>query len=54
MTKKKGKVAARKTPSTTSEATAPAKPQEWGYEEMLTELEAIVSDAELRLESEDI
>ncbi|MDA3132032.1 hypothetical protein [Atlantibacter subterraneus] len=29
------------------------KRQEWGYEEMLTELEAIVSDAEQRLEQEE-
>jgi len=30
------------------------KPHQSGYEEMLTELEAIVSDAEQRLEHEEL
>lgn len=34
-------------------AQTPPAPRAFGYEEMLTELEAIVSDAEVRLAEED-
>lgn len=50
MKKHKGKA---KQPAAPKEQEATQR-QEWGYEEMLTELEAIVSDAEQRLEQEEL
>lgn len=54
MTQKKRKPHQSDSPVKTDAVTAPAAPQKWGYEEMLTELEAIVSDAEQRFEHEEL
>lgn len=44
----------KKVPTVKSEVVqTPPAPRAFGYEEMLTELEAIVSDAEVRLAEED-
>nr|WP_165460332.1 hypothetical protein [Atlantibacter sp.] len=54
MTHKKRTMAPRKaTPEPDGKPTVVKAPL-WGYEEMLTELEAIVSDAEKRLEEEEL
>jgi len=48
------KKAKKQAPTVKSDvAQTPPAPRAFGYEEMLTELEAIVSDAEVRLAEED-
>ena len=54
MKKNKGKAKQSAALKEQAKTAAPSTPQEWGYEEMLTELEAIVSDAEQRLEHEEL
>lgn len=53
MSNKKRKAPQRNATAAPDAVAAPVTPPQWGYEEMLTELEAIVSDAEQRLEQEE-